>query len=148
MKSFLDKIARLRVGWNERPLDEVVFQQLCDRRRIKVTSMPLASVDGFYTCDKKRHYIAVNSKLGEFRRTFVGFHEFAHYLMHSPRTDATSNYCGSQTHSRDEDEADAFAYCALLPLEIMRSRPDAEIAEMYGMVFFLERLRVYERYGI
>lgn len=75
-------------------------------------------------------------------------HELGHFLMHSPSTDAIANYCGSENHSRDEKEADAFAYCAMLPLELLKAREREELADIYGSGFLMERLGVYERYKI
>jgi Zn-dependent peptidase ImmA (M78 family) len=147
MKSFLKKISKLECGWNEVPLDQDTFDRLCARLRIKFRLMPL-SVQGFYTCDKKKHYIAINSRLTPFTALFTMYHELGHFLMHSPRTDSISNYCGSENHSRDEAEADAFAYCAVLPLQLLRSREPEELADIYGSTFFMKRLEVYERYRI
>lgn len=148
MRSFFHKIEELNIGWNDAELDERVFYQLCERHRIRVELMPLKCL-GFYSCTRKgKHYIAVDSRLKEPQATFVMFHEFAHYLMHSPSTETIRSKCGGKKLSRDEQEADAFASCALLPLKLLRSMPDEEVAEMYGMTFFLERLKVYERYGI
>lgn len=147
MQSFFDKIEKLKCGWNHVPMDEAAFHALCKKQKIKVKHMPL-SVEGFYNCAKGKHHIAIKTGMRPFRESFVMFHEFAHYLMHSPSTDATESYCGSKTHSRDEQEADAFAYCALLPLQLLKTRDPEELADMYGISFFLERLAVYERYGI
>lgn len=148
MQSFFHKIRKLKCGWNEVPLDEDTFHRLCSNFKIKFTFMPLDSVYGFYTCTKRRHYIAVDHRLPTFQQAFVMFHELAHFLMHSPSREATESYCGSSNHSRDEQEADAFAYCALLPLGLLRRREPEEIAETYGSGFLMKRLAVYERYGI
>ncbi len=147
MQCFLEKIAALKCGWNERPLDEAAFYKLCRKHKIRVKQMPL-SVEGFYNCCKGKHHIALKQGLATFRESFVMFHEFAHYLMHSPSTDATESFCGSMTYTRDEQEADAFAYCALLPLQLLKTRDGMELADIYGITFFMERLGVYERYGI
>lgn len=147
MQSFLDKIEKLKIGWNHVELNEDLFLKLCERLNVRVKYMPL-TVQGFYNCNRRKHYIAVNERLRGDRRAFVMFHEFGHYLMHSPRTDTVSNYCGSKENSRDEQEADAFAYCALLPLSLLKTRDSMELADIYGSTFFMERLAVYERYGI
>ncbi|QQS33515.1 MAG: ImmA/IrrE family metallo-endopeptidase [Acidobacteriota bacterium] len=147
MQSFLDKISDLKCGWNERPLDENAFNRLAKKLKIHVRYMPL-TVNGFYTCRKGRHYIVINQKLSPRLAEFVMFHELGHYLMHSPSNDAIDNYCGSATHSRDEKEADAFAYCALLPLGLFAMRSVEELADIYGSGFVMRRLEVYERYGI
>lgn len=147
MQSFFKKIAKLKVGWNDVPLDEDVFQRLCRKHKIRVKFMPL-TVRGFYNCTKGKHYISIDNRLRPFDAAFVMFHEFAHFLMHSPSNDATESFCGSVTYTRDEQEADAFAYCALLPLEMLKDREPEELADIFGIRFFMKRLEVYERYGI
>lgn len=149
MQSFFHKIANLNCGWNERPLNEDLFHRLCRKHRVRVKFLPL-TVNGFYSCTKAKHYIAIDSRLPEMQALFVMFHEFGHFLMHSPSTDFTESFCGSATYTRDEIEADAFAYCALLPLTVLRTREPEELLgeDGYGSSFLMERLKVYERYGI
>lgn len=147
MQIFHDKIKNLKAGWNERSLSEDDFYALCERCKIRVQRLPL-KVSGFYTCDRKKHYIAIDSRLPTAQATFTMFHEFGHFLMHTPSTAAVSNYCGSKIYRRDETEADAFAYCAMLPLPMLRTREPEELADIFGTTFLMERLSVYERYGI
>ena len=147
MQSFFHKITKLNCGWNNVPLTEEAFYALARSHKITIQFMPLR-VAGFYTCDDKKHYIALNNSLRPLQLLFTMWHEFGHFLMHSPSTDAVSHFCGSEHHSRDEKEADAFAYCALLPLESLKVMEPEEGWEIYGSTFFLEILAVYERYGI
>src|SRR5690606_17957025 len=130
MQSFLTKIEKLKCGWNAVPLDEAVFEALCKKLKIRTRWLPL-TVGGFYTCDKQKDYIAISSKLGPDESLFVMFHELGHYLMHAPSRERVAFYCGSKTHSRDEQEADAFACCALLPLDLLKEREPTELAEMF-----------------
>jgi Zn-dependent peptidase ImmA (M78 family) len=149
MQSFFHKIAELKCGWNEQPLDEAKFHKICRKHKIRVKLLPL-TVHGFYSCTGGKHYIAVDSRLPELQKLFVMFHEFGHFLMHSPSTDFIENYCGSKRKSRDEQEADAFAYCALLPLSVLKNHDPEELLGDDGVptAFLMERLRIYERYGI
>lgn len=147
MQSFFHKIDALKFGWNDRPLDEGAFNKLTRKLKIKVKSMPL-TVNGFYSCVKGRHFIAVDSRLSRLQAEFVMYHELAHFIMHSPSTDSIDNYCGSPTNSRDEKEADAFAYCAVLPLTMLKKVELEDLSDMYGSGFLMRRLEVYERYGI
>lgn len=148
MQSFLAKIAALDCGWNEVSLTEEMFDDLCGRLGINVKVMEMEK-RGFYTCKKRRHYITLNAKLRADSLVFTMYHELGHYIMHSPSTDAVSAECEvDSVRSRDEQEADAFAYCALLPLTILKKRPGEELADIYGINFFMARLEVYERYGI
>lgn len=149
MLFFLDQISDLRCGWNKKPLNEEIFYRLCKRRRITVVEMPLAT-GGFYYCVKAKHYIAIDSRLKPFEKLFVMFHEFAHYLMHTPDTGTTANFHNVGKRTRKEKEADAFALCALIPLSWIETRLIAELHEEEGLPLEMlkERREVYETYRI
>lgn len=131
-----------------RPLGEADFYRLCRRFRITVVEMPLAT-NGFYYCVKDRHFIAVDSKLPRLRKLLVMFHEFAHFLMHSPDTNTTASFHGLGKKNRKEREADAFALCALIPTAWIKSRDLAELADDgYPDELIKDRIDIYERLGI
>lgn len=147
MQFVIDKIAKLKIGWNERPLTEADFYRLCKRFKVSVTEMPL-TVSGFYYRVMGRDFIAVDSRLVGPEKLAVLFHELGHFLLHTPESGATANFHGVGRKTRLELEADAFALCALIPLPWLTTRtaeelvddgfPDEMIAERYG---------VYDRYG-
>jgi len=85
MRSYFSKIRSLKIGWNDRQLDETDFYGLCRRFKITVVEMPLTT-NGFYYCVKGKHFIAIDSKLDRIKKLLVMFHEFAHFLMHAPET--------------------------------------------------------------
>jgi Zn-dependent peptidase ImmA (M78 family) len=149
MRFLMEKISRLKIGWNCRPLTEPDFHALCRRFRITVVEMPLRT-NGFYYCVKGRHFIAIDSKLSPPRKLLVMFHEFAHFLMHAPDTGVTANFHGVGRRTRKEIEADAFALCAVIPREMLESRTRRELLEDEGIdeeiVSAREALR--ERYDI
>ena len=148
MRSYLEKISNLRIGWNKRPLTDDDFYRLCRRHRITVVEMPLRT-DGFYYCVKRRHFIAVNSGLPHLHKLLVMFHEFAHFLMHSPDTNTTASFHGLCKKNRKEREADAFALCALIPTTWIRSRTLDELADDgFSDELLKERAAVFERHGI
>lgn len=149
MQIYLPKINALRIGWNETPATEELFESLCKKHKIRVEYMPL-TVAGFYHRHRGKNHIAISTKLGELQRRLVMFHEFGHYLMHSTGTEAMERFCGRDDDSRDELEANAFAYCALLPLRMLKTLWPEELAYEYGFgaSFVMERLKVYERYGL
>ncbi len=93
MQFLVEKVTNLRIEWNKRALTEDDFYLLCKRFKITVQEMPL-SVSGFYYCMKRRHFIAVDSRLEPRQKLFVMFHEFAHFLMHAPDTGVTANFHG------------------------------------------------------
>ena len=150
MQFIIDKVTKLRFDWNKRPLDETDFYRLCRRFKITVEEMPL-SVGGFYYCLLGRHYIAISSKLPEREKLFVMFHELGHYLLHVPDTGVTANFHGIGKKTRIESEADIFALCCLIPLEMIERRRDLrELADIDGFdeETLSARIDVYERYGI
>lgn len=131
MKLLLEKIKRLEIDWNERPLTETDFHQLCERFGVIVDETPL-NTPGFYFCGLGKHYIAVNSDLPPDKKLFTMFHEFGHFLIHSPRTDPTAGFCGIR-HTRVEAEADMFALVALMPRNAIAGRTAHELIEHDGL---------------
>ena len=149
MLFFLDKFESLKCSWNRKQLTEDDFYKLCRRHRIMVQEMPLR-VGGFYYSMLGRHYIAINSKLRQPEKLFVMFHEFAHYLIHSPDIGVTANFHGIGRKTRKESEADAFACCALIPRTLIERRSIQELIEEDGLPADLvaERLELYHRAGV
>src|SRR6266478_7308597 len=90
---FLDKIKKLRIRWNERPLAESDFHRLCKRYKIRVVEMPLRT-NGFYYRAMGRDFIAVDSRLAGPQKLAVLFHELGHFLFHTPESGATANFHG------------------------------------------------------
>jgi Zn-dependent peptidase ImmA (M78 family) len=148
MRSYLDKINDLRIGWNRRPLGEEDFYKLCQRFNITVVEMPLET-NGFYYCVKRRHYIAIDSRLTRLRKLLVMFHEFAHFLMHAPDTNATASFHGLGKKTRKEREADAFALCAIIPRSWIETRDAAELADDgFTVEIMQQRIEVYRDSGL
>lgn len=148
MRSYLGKLVNLKIGWNLRPLDENDFYALCRRYRITVVEMPLVT-NGFYYCVKGKHFIAVSSRLPEIRKLLVMFHEFAHFLMHSPDSNTTASFHGLGKKTRKEQEADAFALCALIPKPWIETRNFGDLVdEGFPSEILAERVRLYERLGL
>jgi len=149
MNFLVEKISHLKIHWNKRPLTEDDFYRLCRRFKITAQEMPL-SVSGFYYCMKRRHFIAIDSKLPAQKKLLVMFHEFAHFLMHVPDTGVTANFHGIGKKTRKEIEADAFALCALIPRTWIETRSDQEILEDEGVEpeFLRERKEIYKKFEI
>jgi Zn-dependent peptidase ImmA (M78 family) len=145
MQSYLEKIQKLRIGWNKRPLGEDDFYRLCRRFKVTVVEMPLRT-NGFYYCVRGRHFIAVDSKLSHIKKLLVMFHEFAHFIMHSPDTNTTASFHGLGQKTRKEREADAFALCALIPKGWIEERDISEMLDDgFSMELLSERARVFEQ---
>ncbi|CAN5558702.1 hypothetical protein BH10ACI3_BH10ACI3_10140 [soil metagenome] len=148
MRFFTDKISKLRIGWNERPLTEAEFYRVCKRFKIRVVEMPLRT-GGFYYRVMGRDFIAVDCRLSGPRKLAVLFHELGHFLFHAPESGATANFYGVGRRTRKECEADVFALCALIPRPMIESRSLRELIEDDGLPEDLvkERLSILERYG-
>ena len=149
MLFFLEKISRLRCQWNRKPLTQDDFYRMCKRHKVTVHEMPLR-VSGFYYCVLGRHYIAIDSRLRQYKKLFVMFHEFAHYLMHAPDTGVTANFHGVGKRTRKEAEADAFALCALIPKTWIETRTVAELIDDEGLPesMVTQRLEIYTQHRI
>ena len=149
MKFLVEKISSLRINWNKQTLTEEDFYRLCKRFKITVQEMPL-SVSGFYYCMKRRHFIAVDSKLAPQKKLFVMFHEFAHFLMHAPDTGVTANFHGVGKKTRKETEADAFALCALIPRTWIEGRTEQEMLEDEAITqeMLRQRIKILQTYDI
>ncbi|HEV8590847.1 MAG TPA: ImmA/IrrE family metallo-endopeptidase [Pyrinomonadaceae bacterium] len=149
MLFFHDKISKLRIKWNERPLTEDDFYRICRRLGVVIQEMPLR-VSGFYYSLKGGHYIAIDSRLEPVQKRFVMFHELAHFLLHAPDKGVTANFHGIGKKTRKEIEADAVALCALIPKTWIETRTVDDIAEHEGLSHELlaQRLAIYERHRI
>lgn len=149
MRFISDKIAKLNIGWNERPLSEADLYKLCRRFRIGVQEMPL-TVGGFYYRVMGKDYIAVDSKLAKHQKLAVLFHELGHFLFHTPESGATANFHGVGRRTRQEVEADAFSLCAIIPRTWIETRTVEDLIEIEGLPVEMvtERFEIYSRYGV
>lgn len=128
MQFLIDKITKLGVGWNKRPLSEDDFFLLCKRFGV-VTIEEDLSKEGLYFCAHGGHYISFDKGLPDRERVFVMFHEFAHFLMHEPSTAPTAAFHGVGPKTRAETEADIFALAAVLPLSLIKCRTPQELID-------------------
>ncbi|MBK6725533.1 MAG: ImmA/IrrE family metallo-endopeptidase [Acidobacteria bacterium] len=144
MQFLSDKVARLNIGWNERPLTEVDFYRICKRFKITVEEMPLR-VSGFYYRVLGRDFIAIDSRLTGNERLMVLFHELAHFLFHTPETGESANFHRIGRKTRQEKEADAFALCALMPTNSLAT---LEQSDQLSSEIIRERLKLFEQLRI
>jgi Zn-dependent peptidase ImmA (M78 family) len=148
MQFLIDKISRLNIGWNERPLGEGDFDALCRRFQITVQEMPLSTA-GFYYRLLGRDFIAVDSKLKGPQRLAVLFHEFAHFLFHTSETGPAASFHGVGRRTRKEIEADVFSLCAILPRSLLTKRsPNDLINEGWPAPMIEERMSIFGQFGI
>ena len=147
MKNYLSKFEELGCGWNDRELTEGDFFDLCKRLGV-IANVERLDIRGVCYRLLGRDFISVSHRLTDRHRTFVMFHGLGHFLMHSQARQTSASFSGFCPESREELEADSFACCALLPLRVLEARPGEELADIYGITFYMKRLEVYERYGI
>jgi Zn-dependent peptidase ImmA (M78 family) len=148
MLSLIEKITKLGIGWNERPLDESDFHALCSRFNVQVMEMPL-EVRGLYYRVMGRDRIAVSSRLTGHDKTVVLFHELGHFLFHTPESGPTANFHRIGRRTRKEREADTFALCAVIPrCRIENCSPAELIDEGFSPEIIAARRAIYQGHGL
>ena len=148
MQFLIDKISRLNIGWNERPLGEHEFDALCRQFGITLQEMPLTTA-GFYYRLLGRDFIAIDSKRKGPQRLAVLFHEFAHFLFHTSETGPAAGFHGVGRRTRKEIEADVFSLCAVLAGSVLEARSLNDlISDGWPAAMIKERLEILQRYGI
>lgn len=149
MRFFHEPTFVKKFGWNKRSLTEDDFARACKRFKIGVQLMPL-TIKGFYYCVKGKHYIAIDSRLRGLRKRITMFHELAHFLLHAPESGYTANFSGIKRNSKEEREADAFAWACVFPLQLLTEKTNVELVEEegYTLAMIKHRRKIYERFGI
>jgi len=149
MRFLTDKIRKLDIGWNERPLSEADVYGLCARFDVVICEEPLLT-DGFYFRMMGKDFIAIDSGLPPTKKLFVLLHELGHLLFHVPRSGPTVKFHAVGRYTRTEREADVFALCGLVPRTWIERRHIVELIEEEGLSaeMLIERLTILDRYGI
>lgn len=130
--------------WNIRPLTEDDFWDYCRADGIVVREMPLERL-GLHFKRHNRPVIFIHDRLRGPERLFVLFHELAHFWLHPPGIQFFQGY-----ETSIEQEADAVAACALIPLTTLRHYWPGEIAELYGYPLDLIEFRqsIFDAWGL
>jgi Zn-dependent peptidase ImmA (M78 family) len=148
MQLLAEKISRLHIGWNERPLAESDAHELCERFGVTLDERPL-TVDGFYYRIFGRDFIAINSRLQGSEKLVVLFHELAHYLFHAPVSGPVAGFHHVGHRTRKEIEADIFALCAVIPTSWIESQTAGALLDLgFGREVLTARYEIYERHGV
>ena len=113
-------------GWNIRVFTEEDFWFLCAQQQIQVHEVPLERL-GMHLTRRDRHVIFVSDRLRGAEKQFVLWHEFGHGLLHPAGIRFFQGY-----DSLVEQEADAFAACAMIPRTVVQHCWPSEIADLYG----------------
>ena len=148
MRLLTDKISKLNIGWNERPLTEADFYRLCKRSDVRVIEAPLHT-RGFYFRLMGRDVIAVDCKLSGAAKLAVLFHELGHFLFHIPESGPAANFHNIGRRTRQEIEADIFALCAVIPKTAIETRSITEmIYEGFPAEMVAARYEIYRQHNI
>ncbi len=146
MRLLAEKISKLKIEWNVRPLTESDFCDICRRCGVTLIEQPLGT-RGFYYRAMGRDFIAVNTRLNGPERLAVLFHELRHFLLHAPHTRAFAGFHGVGRRTRKEIEADVFALCALIPARWIVARSLSDLLdEGFTAEMVAARLEIYEHY--
>ncbi|MCU0240675.1 MAG: ImmA/IrrE family metallo-endopeptidase, partial [Pyrinomonadaceae bacterium] len=104
---------------------EKIFYILCESELVEVIEMPM-KINGVCWYVQKQHVIAVNANLPYLTKLIAMWHEFGHFLMHFPNKVVGTYFWGDEQiykgNRRQEKEADAFAYCAVIPKTWLRDK--------------------------
>jgi Zn-dependent peptidase ImmA (M78 family) len=130
--------------WNVRVLTEDDFWQQCDQAGILVQEIPLEQ-PGLFIFRNDQPQIFINDELRGAERTFVCFHELAHYWLHPSRIQFFQGL-----EETVEVEADVVAICAMIPFTVLMHYWPGEIVELYGYPPSMVTLRreVFDRWRI
>lgn len=82
--------------------------------RIKVITVPLKDVRGYYHYFQRNHFIYLSNSLSDKESAFICAHELGHYLLHRK---INTVFLGSHTcypRNKFENEANAFAVALLM----------------------------------
>lgn len=121
MNLSIEKIGTLCPDWNRRQLTENDFYDFCDCQDILVIETPLRyRINAMLWFVENQYVATINSRLHGITRLFSMWHEVGHFLMHSPSRTVGTYFWGdekiySHQNRREENQADAFALCCLIP---------------------------------
>lgn len=128
--------------WNVRVMDDEDFAFHCGLRAVLVQSVPMERAGASFK-RRGQNVIWINERLRGAARIFASFHELGHVILHPPGIQFFHAY-GSIV----DDEANAFAACAMIPLLVLLRFPITDIAENYNYPLSLvaERLHIYDKW--
>ena len=147
MIQLLNKHSHL--GLNDHIFTEPDVRRLCRRERIRIVEIPLR-VPGFYMVCGGRRFLNLDNRLRGVRWLHVALHELGHHYWHvAPNATAASFYQVSP-HTKEEQEAEAFALIAMIPERLLRTMLAWEIEEAHGYTrdMIEKRLKVLHVYGV
>ena len=143
---FLSLATLAKYGFNKRRLTESDFYEICERRGIAVQELDVGA--SFYIYVLGMETIVIDKKLKAIAREFAMFHELSHALL-GIRTNGPQALFIGMCDTREEDEADAFAAIALIPLTRIEDRSFMdECCCGVAQKVYEKRLYLYQTYGV
>lgn len=111
---------------------------------------------GYLATDREsgKRTLVINSRLDDIGRTFVGFHELGHFFLHvptSPRQWHFARKCAERTKSKHENEADAFALVAMIPMWMLCDVEEGKCHDELHpamLELYTRRRELWKMYGI
>lgn len=145
MNLIVTKFKSLRIGWNKKPLSEKELLRLCRRMKVRLQEMPLR-VPGFIMTLRGITFIAIDERLEPALKLKVAFHEVGHHILHVGKP----HFYRLDTSLKDEDEAEVFALCALIPLKWVKTKTERELIEdeCFSIEMVSQRKEIYEKYKL
>lgn len=144
MKLSLTKLEKY--GFNQKILTEADFYEICEREQITVLELDVPA--SFYFSVLGKHFIVLRKRLRGLRRTFVMFHELAHYFLHGGKAAECAFFFGL-LENKNEIEAEAMATVALIPKFALDSYDFLEDhPNRYARKLFENRQKLEFLYGI
>lgn len=159
MNLLLDKIKRVIPGANKRAHDFADVERIAKKERISIIVADYRpDILGYYTVRRvKRHrkqFMMINARISsEPEKTFVGLHELGHHFLHAPITWRQPLRCirtTALTQSKYDQEADAFALIAMVPLWLLLEMQETSYASIDSdlMPYLIKRQKLWELHGI
>lgn len=155
MKLVLEKIKKTHKSWNEIQFTESDFYQFCDSQDILINETPMRyGVKAMLWFVEDQYVVTINARLVGVDRLFAMWHEIGHFTMHYPSKKIATYFWGEELRygscRREENEADAFALCAIIPKTWIETKTLRELAEdeCISEDLIQKRKKVYERYKI
>lgn len=140
------RLAWLEIDFNEQPLNSDHFEAICEAEEI-VIIRTLQKWTGAYFKRKGRDVIHVNAGLVGTMKSFVEFHELAHYWLHEPGFYLTRGQ--GLFRSKCEYQASFISACALIPCTYLASFSANELYEMYTLRDLVDfRLKIFRAYMV
>lgn len=153
MNLIVEKIKENCAEWNARQLTETDFYDFCQRHDILVIETPLRYQIKAMLWFVENEYVAtINSRLHGVPRLFAMWHEIGHFILHSPNKTIGTYFWGneriySHQNRREENQADFFALCALIPFMSVSTKSFNELLdEGFTEKQLQKRKEIYEKF--